>query len=110
MTLNDYQKEALVTAIYPKSMEVIYPVLGLCGESGEVADKLKKIFRDKNGVISEKESADIAKEIGDVLWYVSVLASDLGYTLEEIAELNIKKLRTRKEKGMISGSGDNREE
>lgn len=110
MELNDYQKAALKTAIYPKNQQVIYPVLGLCGESGEVAEKLKKIYRDKNSVIDESDRLAIAKELGDVLWYLSVLANDLGMDLEEIAQMNIDKLNMRKKKNMIGGSGDDREQ
>jgi len=108
MTLNEYQKEAIVTAKYPEHMKVLYPVLGLCGEAGEVAEKVKKIHRDKEGVIGELDRLEIAKELGDVLWYISTTAKDLDFTLEDIAAMNIKKLRSRKERGAIHGSGDNR--
>lgn len=104
--LNDYQKEALSFAVYPEG--IIYPVLGLTGEAGEVAEKVKKILRDKNGVVSDTDKQEIAKEVGDVFWYVSVLAKELGMTLNEIAELNIQKLTSRKERGKLGGSGDSR--
>ena len=108
MNLNDYQKEALVTATYPERMRINYPTLGLCGESGEVADKVKKVYRDHNGNFTPEIKEEIIKEIGDVLWYVAVLSHDLGFTLEDVAEANIRKLRSRQQRGMIHGNGDNR--
>ncbi len=107
MTLNDYQKKALETAIYPTP--IIYPSLGLTGEAGEVADKVKKVIRDKNSDFSnENTRKEIAKEIGDVLWYCATLSNDLGFSLEEIAQMNYDKLKSRYERGKIHGSGDNR--
>ena len=82
--------------------------MGLCGESGEVAEKIKKIMRDKDGVIGSGETEEIKKELGDVLWYLSTIAYELGVTLNDIAETNIKKLSSRKERGKIKGNGDNR--
>jgi NTP pyrophosphatase (non-canonical NTP hydrolase) len=108
MTLNDYQKEALTTAIYPDEQRIIYPSLGLTGEAGEVADKVKKVLRDNDGVFNPERKAEIAKEIGDVLWYCATLARDLDYDLETIAQINIDKLRSRQQRGMLHGSGDNR--
>lgn len=108
MDLNEYQKEALVTAIYPEKMRINYPTLGLCGESGEVADKVKKVYRDHEGIFSPDIKKEILKEIGDVLWYVAVLSHDLGFTLEDVANANIEKLRSRKARGVIEGNGDNR--
>lgn len=108
MTLNEYQAKALVTAKYPESMKVLYPVLGLCGEAGEVAEKVKKIHRDKEGVIGELDRLEIAKELGDVLWYISTCAKDLDFSLEDVANMNISKLSSRKERGVIHGNGDNR--
>lgn len=107
-TLNWYQNCALETAVYPKEYEVLYPSLGLCGEAGEVADKVKKIIRDKDGVITDEEKLEIAKEVGDVLWYVAVIAHDLGFTLQEVAQMNYDKLKSRQQRGMLGGSGDNR--
>jgi len=101
--LDEYQKQARKFAIYPKDFSVIYPTLGLCSEAGEVADKIKKGMRDGTG---SKE--DIAKELGDVLWYLAVLSEDLGYALSDIALLNLEKLSSRKKNGKIKGSGDNR--
>ena len=109
MELNDYQRESRKTALYPDvGSNVIYPTLGLVGEAGEVADKVKKILRDKNGVF-DKDSRDAIKfELGDVLWYISQLSSELGYELEEVASTNLHKLISRKLRGKIKGSGDNR--
>lgn len=108
MTLNEYQQAALETANYPKEYNIIYPVLGMNGEAGEVADKVKKVIRDNNREFTDDRKREIAKEIGDVLWYCAALAHDIGYTLEEIGEMNNAKLRSRKARGVISGSGDNR--
>lgn len=108
MSLNEYQKGALETAVYPEQYRVIYPALGLAGEAGEVADKIKKVIRDEGGKVDEQRRIDVAKEIGDVLWYCAVLASDLGFELEDIGRMNYEKLKSRKERGKIGGSGDNR--
>lgn len=109
MTFNDYQNDSRKTALYPNAgNNFIYPTLGLSSESGEVADKIKKVIRDKGGVIDEATKQEIAKELGDVLWYVSQIASELGLSLEDVASENIKKLFSRLERGKIGGSGDNR--
>lgn len=112
--LDSYQKDALQTAIYPKEFTLTYPALGLAGESGEVLDKVKKLIRDKGykegGDVSDYDAQDIALELGDVLWYVSVLADILGYPLSKIAEMNTYKLGIRKEKGLLGGSGDHRQD
>lgn len=106
MELNEYQQKALETAVYPTV--IIYPALGMCGEAGEVADKVKKALRDNNSEFTEEKKFEIAKEIGDVLWYCATLSNDLGFSLQQIAEMNINKLQSRKERGCLSGSGDNR--
>lgn len=106
MTLNEYQYKALETAIYPTP--IIYPALGLCGESGEVADKVKKVLRDNNSEFTDEKKREIAMEVGDVLWYCATLANDLGYTLDEIGEMNYEKLHSRQLRGKLGGSGDNR--
>lgn len=108
MTLNDYQAAAIVTAQYPENMKVLYPILGLCGEAGEVAEKVKKVYRDKGGVFTPEAKEELKKEIGDVLWYISTISRDLGFTLEEVAQANIEKLTSRKQRGVIHGNGDNR--
>ena len=105
-TLNNYQMQARKFAIYPERMNVTYPTLGLAGEAGEVADKVKKIYRD--GRDDAKFKGEIAKEIGDVLWYCANLAEDLGFTLQQVAEMNIYKLKQRRALGTIVGSGDDR--
>jgi NTP pyrophosphatase (non-canonical NTP hydrolase) len=102
MNFDDYQKLAISTAIYPEEYKIIYPTLGLCGESGEVAEKIKKHIRDG------KSLSGLKKELGDVLWYIAALAEDLDISLQDVAELNIQKLSDRKERNVISGDGDNR--
>lgn len=106
--LNEYQNRALETAQYPQDKRIIYPTLGLAGESGEVADKVKKVIRDNGQKFDKEKCKAIALELSDVLWYCATLAFDLGYTLQEIAEMNYEKLSSRKERGKISGSGDYR--
>ena len=106
MKLDEYQMRAESTAVYPDEFAIMYPTLGLTGEAGEVADKVKKIYRDGTPSLFYKN--DIAKELGDVLWYVAVLARDLGYSLEEVAQMNLDKLEDRKNRNMLQGSGDNR--
>jgi NTP pyrophosphatase (non-canonical NTP hydrolase) len=109
MTPNQYQTAALQTAIYPDmGQNFIYPVLGLAGESGEVAEKAKKIIRDKGGELTNEDRKNIALELSDVCWYVAVLAFELDYTLEEIMQMNLDKLASRQQRGVISGNGDNR--
>ena len=108
MDFNEYQQAAAKTAIYPTSMAVVYPTLGLAGETGEVAEKVKKTFRDNNGEFDEERRAAVAAELGDVLWYLAMTARDLGYPLDEIAQMNVAKLASRKERAALHGSGDNR--
>ncbi len=109
MEFNHYQRESRKTALYPDvGSNKIYPTLGLVGEAGEVADKVKKILRDKKGLF-DKDSKDAIKlELGDVLWYVSQLSSELGYELDEIANANLEKLNSRNIRGKLQGSGDDR--
>ena len=107
MELNDYQRETRKTALYPDvGCNAIYPTLGLVGEAGEVADKVKKILRDKKGIFDQESKDAIKLELGDVLWYISQLSSELGYELEDVANSNLKKLNSRKIRGKIKGSGD----
>lgn len=109
MTPNEYQTSALGTAIYPNmGANFTYPALGICGEAGEVADKLKKVIRDNDGVLTDEVRDKVALELSDVCWYVAVLAYELDYTLEEVMQLNLDKLASRQERGVLSGSGDNR--
>ena len=102
MNFDEYQKFARSTAIYPDECKVVYPALGLCGEAGEVAEKVKKNIRDG------KSLDGVGLELGDVLWYISALADDLGVTLEEVAKANIEKIQSRMERNKIKGDGDNR--
>ena len=106
--LDMYQKVALTTAIYPREQAIIYPTLGLTGEAGEVANKVKKIIRDGSDSKDERLVSEIKSEIGDCLWYIAVLASDFDIKLSDIASANLEKLEKRKEKGTIHGSGDDR--
>jgi NTP pyrophosphatase (non-canonical NTP hydrolase) len=108
MDFDTYQEKASETAMYPSEMAIVYLSLGMASEAGEVAGKLKKVIRDKNNVLTEESAAQLIDEAGDVLWYISQLARELGYDLSEVADRNIKKLRSRIERGKISGSGDNR--
>lgn len=107
-TLNEYQEGALETAFFPIQHNVIYPTLGLTGEAGEVADKVKKIIRDKDGILTQTDAVEIAKELGDVLWYIAVLSDKLGFTLQEVAQMNYDKLKSRQQRNKLSGNGDNR--
>ena len=110
MTFKDYQQKAIKTAQYPAVGEHtwVYPALGLVNEAGEVAGKLKKVIRDSDGVVSNEVRTQLTAELGDVLWYVSQIATELTIDLEEVAEGNIAKLASRAERGVLGGSGDNR--
>jgi len=109
MNFEEYQKKSRETALYPNVGDnYIYPVLGLGGETGEISEKAKKIIRDKGGKINKDTREELAKELGDVLWYLSQLASELKLSLNDIAEGNIKKLQSRIKRGKIGGDGDNR--
>jgi NTP pyrophosphatase (non-canonical NTP hydrolase) len=109
MNFQEYQEKSRKTAIYPEvGNNFIYPSLGLCGETGEVAEKMKKVIRDDGGIVSNEKKEEIKKELGDVLWYVSQLASELNLSLDDVAESNLKKLYDRMERNKLSGSGDNR--
>jgi NTP pyrophosphatase (non-canonical NTP hydrolase) len=104
-----YQTKSRKTAGYPAiGHPVIYPTLGLVNEAGEVAGKIKKVFRDKGGEISDETREALKAELGDVLWYIAQVATELGLSLDEIAEYNIAKLYDRLERGKIRGDGDNR--
>lgn len=108
MTLNEYQQIALETAVYPKEYNIVYPALGMAGEAGEVADKVKKVIRDNNADFSPLKCEEIALEIGDVMWYCAVLADRIGYKLDTIARMNNRKLKSRQLRGKLGGNGDNR--
>ena len=109
MDFKTYQKKSRETARYPNlGSNIVYPTLGLVGEAGEVAEKLKKVMRDKNGVFDEESKKAIKKELGDVLWYISNLCTEFNFDLEDVALVNLEKLKLRSEQGKISGSGDER--
>lgn len=109
MTFKEYQDETEKHAIYPgKGHNFLYPLVGIMGEAGEIAEKIKKIWRDKENIISAEDRLEITKEIGDVLWYLSQLSTELGIEFNEVAETNIKKIQSRLERQQINGSGDNR--
>jgi NTP pyrophosphatase (non-canonical NTP hydrolase) len=109
MDFSEYQQKALRTAKYPViGNEVIYPTLGLTNEAGEVAGKIKKIFRDKGGVIDQADREALKSELGDVLWYLAQVATELDLSLDDIAAYNIAKLLDRQSRGKIRGDGDNR--
>jgi len=112
MKMNEYQDFTMVTALYPGAGEGTVAALAYCGlglgEAGEVQGKIKKIIRDDNSNISEEKKAEIAAELGDVLWYLARTAAEIGYPLENIAEANVAKLLDRRARNVVAGSGDNR--
>ena len=109
MDFNDYQTKSRVTAKYPAiGHAVIYPTLGLINEAGEVAGKIKKVFRDKDGKINEETREALKAELGDVLWYLAQTCTELELSLSEVAEANLTKLLDRQARGKIQGDGDNR--
>jgi len=109
MNIKDYEKKALSTAIYPNiGNNIIYPVLGLSEEAGEVAGKIKKIIRDHDGVITGEHINALCKELGDVLWYLAAISYEMGISLDDVAKTNLDKLHSRKKRNRLKGSGDNR--
>lgn len=113
MTFDEYQKQALTTAhIDPKHVDTLMDktiwVMGVAGEAGEVLEKWKKIVAYKEGVIDEDDLSLLKKELGDVVWYIAVLADSLGLSFDEIMQLNVDKLKDRKKRNVIKGAGDNR--
>lgn len=117
MTFNEYQVFALKTAAYPHvegigTHNLVYPAMGLAGEAGEYLDKVKKNWRNFNSMtannLTPEQRTEFLKELGDVLWYLSASCEELGYSLDAVAELNIKKLSDRRERGVIKSEGDNR--
>jgi len=108
LTWSEYQEFVVSTKRYSENYRLLYPVLGLASEAGEVAGKLKKILRDNNGEISEEQAGKLFDELSDVLWYVTCCLDDLGLSLEELAHYNVAKLTSRVDRGVIQGDGDNR--
>lgn len=111
MTFNNYQTNASRTAFYPRvfpNQGLYYTALGLAGEAGEVANKIKKIMRDNGGKLEKEAKADLYSELGDVLWYCATMADELGVNLEDVAKSNLIKLADRLKRDKIKGSGDNR--
>lgn len=113
MNLNEYQEKAAVYDLSQPTMDLKSPgfvekALGLVGEAGETADKVKKIIRDKNGAPTDEDKTEIVKELGDVLWYVSNLARYVDTSLEDVAKMNLDKLESRKNRNLLHGAGDNR--
>ena len=108
MFVDDYQDIAVSTAIYPNTHKIVYPMIGLSGEVGEVAEKIKKTIRDNNGCFDDNIRTAIALEIGDVMWYCANLANDLDLRLSDVLQMNVDKITTRTCNNKINGSGDNR--
>lgn len=109
MTFAEYQTLSRKTVIYPNpGNNLVYTTLGLVGEAGEVAEKMKKVIRDGEGVLDETRRQEIGKELGDVLWYLAQLATELNMPLEGIAATNLRKLNSRKDRGALKGDGDER--
>jgi NTP pyrophosphatase (non-canonical NTP hydrolase) len=109
MRFSEYQERSRATAVYPNAGDnIVYPALGLCGEAGETAEKVKKAMRDDGGTLTEERREAIAAELGDVLWYAAQVATEAGLDLEAIAEANLEKLASRQRRSVLQGSGDNR--
>ncbi len=112
MDFSEYQKQSRKTAKYPGAdtpgTNYVYPVLGLVGEAGEVAEKMKKVLRDEAGIITDAKKEEIKKELGDVLWYIAQLSTELGLSMDDVAQANLDKLFSRLERGKLHGDGDNR--
>jgi len=109
MRLSEYQARSRETAVYPGvGANLLYPTLGLCGEAGEVAEKIKKMIRDDAGQLSGERREALSKELGDVLWYLAQLATEADLDLGEIAQANLEKLQSRLQRNVLQGSGDDR--
>ena len=107
MHFSDYQQRSRATAVYPGAgSNLTYPALGLCGEAGEAAEKVKKAIRDDGGQLTPERREALAAELGDVLWYVAQLATEAGLGLDEIAQSNLDKLLSRRDRAVLHGSGD----
>ena len=108
MTFNEYKDEAIKTAIYPQKYKTIYPTLGMCGECGEVAEKIKKVVRDNQGIFDTDKTKEIEKELGDDLWYIANICNDLNIDFDNVAQNNINKINARLQNNTLHGNGDNR--
>lgn len=109
LDFNKYQKACTKTAVYPNlGKNFVYPTLGLIGEAGELANKIKKIVRDDRSKVTSEKKEDLKKELGDVMWYVAQLSTELNLKLSDVARENIEKLSSRMVRGKLRGSGDNR--
>src|ERR687893_1272090 len=107
MRLSDYQHRSRATAVYPDAgQNLTYPALGLCGEAGEAAEKVKKAIRDDGGVLTDERRDALAAELGDVLWYLAQLATEADLDLGVVAQANLDKLRSRQRRAVLNGSGD----
>lgn len=101
---NEYGEFVKGMKVYPEKHAIVYPALGLSGESGEIAEKVKKWLRGDK----ELDKGALLKELGDPLWYITSLADDLGFTLQDVVDANVEKLTSRKDRGVLKGSGDDR--
>ena len=113
MNIDEYSKQAITTLLgthdtADMSATLLSQVFGLVGESGEVAEKFKKLIRDKSGRMTQDDKVEIMKELGDVLWYINSISHSLGFTLEDVANKNLEKVISSKHRGVTNGSGDNR--
>jgi NTP pyrophosphatase (non-canonical NTP hydrolase) len=108
LDFNEYRDEAIKTAVYPEKMGLSYTTLGLVGEAGEIANKVKKVYRDHDGEVPEPVRKELEDELGDVLWYLAMMCFELGLDFDAVAIKNIEKLESRRERGVLQGSGDNR--
>lgn len=107
MTFGEYQKESRKTAIYPNlGNDIIYPTLGLVGETGEIAEKIKKMIRDDGGSMTDERRELLKKELGDVMWYMAQLCTELGFDMDDVANQNLKKLFSRMDRNQLHGDGD----
>lgn len=108
MEVSTYQSIAVSTAIYPKEYSIMYLALGMCGEAGEAAEKIKKIYRDKGGNVNDEDRAAIVKELGDVCWYIANIANELNASFDDVLNTNADKILARKANDTLHGTGDNR--
>lgn len=108
MDIKEYQGFVKELSIYPSTLAIIYPTLGLTGEAGEVSEKVKKLYRDESGVVSRVFVDGVKKELGDVLFYITAIANDLDLTLQEVFDCNVEKLTARRERNTLKGNGDDR--